>query len=862
MLHLLHRVLARLKYRNFDRDLAEELESHRAMTRAALEASGHLPDDARRRSAIALGNVTLAREDSRAMWIPLVLQQVWQDARYALRGLRRSPGFSIASIGMLAIGLGLIAGGYTVFNGLFIRGWAVADNANVFTVSARRAIEPATGSIADGFSVAAFRHVAGAARTADFVAMRNDYVEIDSDSSGRGTMTTGLFVSGNLIDVLKIPLQLGTGSVATVQGQSSVVISDRIWRRLFAATPDIVGTTAWLNGTPVVVSGITARGFEGLGPMSLDVVGALSGARQLGRSRSVRALADEDACCVSIAGRIREGWSRTDVDRELQVLTAQYRQAAALPALSVELGRTSPGDNIGRRRDGFEIILSLIGAALVLVMLLTCVNVGNLYLARSLRRKREIAVRLTLGASRARVVRQLLTEGLVMASIAGTLAYLATTGVPELLYLLEDNATATMFASDWRVAAFTAAGVMIACLVVSLTPALQTTRISWQGAMATMTAPGGGLRKAVLAVQIAVATVLVLSATLITRSIQHRLTAPADFALHTTSTVTLQAPANRGYDAKKASDIRAALTRALEQAAWPAGLADLSIGGSRGIDTSVRRPESEVDHRAKLLPLSKASFEVLAVRLVSGRWASDDPAAREATVNERLARQIWPNESPLGKSLSVGFDSRVYAVVGVARDAHLTSLQEVEPTAHIAPAFGMPSLLVRTAPGVEQKAQALIASIDPAVAVTVMPLTTSMQRTLEFRLMGAGIAGSLGVLALLLAIIGVFGVFSYLVEERRREIGIRLALGATRVGIGGALFDASRNAVVSGLLAGLALSLVAGMSLRRFLFGLSPVDPISYVVVAIVLVAAAVLATAIPVRRALRIDPAVTLKAD
>jgi predicted permease len=862
MLRLLHRLFARVRYRHFDRDLAEELEWHRAMTQASLEANGLSTDAARRRSALKLGNLTLAREESRATWIPMAWQQLWQDGRYALRGLRRSPGFSMASIGMLAVGLGLIAGGYTVFNGLFVRGWAVPDNVNVFTAHARRAVEPPTGSVTDGFTIASFNHIRAAATTADFVAMRIEYFRIHPDASARGTHTPGMFVSDNLIDVLKIPVQLGTGSVATVQGQSSIVVSDSLWRRVFGSDPGIVGRTVWLNSVPVTVSGVTARGFDGLGPRNFDVVAGLNAARQLGRGRAVQAATLETDCCVSVAGRVRAGWTRAEVEKELEIQTAQYRQAAALPSLTVELSGTTVGGAVSRRNDDLEITLGLIGAALALVMLLTCANVGNLYLARSLRRKREIAVRLSLGASRARVVRQLLTEGLVMASIAGMLAFVATTGVPDLLYLLEDNATATMFAADWRVAAFTAAGVMIACLVVSLTPALQTTRLAWQGATATMTPPSGGLRKAVLAVQIAVAAVLVLSATLITRSIQHTLTAPADFALHTTSAVMLQPPADRGYDARKAADIRAALARALEQSGWPAGLADLGIGGSRGLDTSARRPGSEVEHRSKLVPLSKAASEVLELRLASGRWPSDDPAAREAVVNERLARQLWRDEDPLGRPLVVDFDSRVYSIVGVARDAHLTSLQEVEPTIHVAPAFGMPSLLVRIGPGVEPRARALVASVDPALTVTVTPLLSSMQRTLEFRLVGAGVAATLGIIALALAIVGVFGVFSCLVEERGREIGIRLALGASRAGIGRALFDASRGAVASGLVAGLALSLVAGMSLRRFLFGLSPLDPISYLVVGTILVGAAVFATAIPLRRAMRVDPATTLKAD
>ena len=174
---------ARVKYRQFEKDLAEELESHRAMAQESIEAGGVSPDDARRRAAHALGNMTLAREDGRAMWIPLGWQQLAQDTRYALRGLRRSPGFSLAAIGMLTLGLGLVAGGYTVVNGLFVRGWAVPDNSRVFTATARRATLPATGLVDDGPSFGAFKHLRASARTADVVAMNIQYFRIHPDAA-------------------------------------------------------------------------------------------------------------------------------------------------------------------------------------------------------------------------------------------------------------------------------------------------------------------------------------------------------------------------------------------------------------------------------------------------------------------------------------------------------------------------------------------------------------------------------------------------------------------------------------------------------------------------------------------------------
>jgi hypothetical protein len=311
--------------------------------------------------------------------------------------------------------------------------------------------------------------------------------------------------------------------------------------------------------------------------------------------------------------------------------------------------------------------------------------------------------------------------------------------------------------------------------------------------------------------------------------------------------------------------LRAAIALAIEQSDVRLGVADrIPASGRAGLSTTVSRGQSPVKFRAQLVPLSTEAFGILEVTLAAGRWASNDPSAGEAVINQTLARQMWPGESAIGQTLRLSFNQRAYAIVGVARDAHLTALDEVEPMVHIAPtpSLGLPFLLARRAPGVEQKVKALVASVDPALTVTLTPLSETVRQTLQNAMVGAAIASSLGVIALGLAIIGVFGVFSYLIEERRREIGIRLALGATRTQIRLALLGAIRGAVIGGLGAGLPLSAIAGIALRPFLFGLSPADPVSYALVAVVLAAAALAATAIPVRRALRIDPAVTLRAD
>ena len=786
-----------------------------------------------------------------------MLHDLAQDARYALRFLRRAPGFSLATISMLTFGIGLVAGGYSVVNGLFLRPWPVRHSDDVVVASAERRAQPAAGRINDGFSFGAYEHIRAHARAADYVAMQRNYLRVTAQRGERiaGRVAEATYASENFVEVLGIPLQQGTGLASAPAAGPRVILSDALWRRRFNAEPDIVGRRIWLAGDqPATVVGIMAPAFDSLGTDRIDLVVDLPSITTMGRARATL-LTDPTSCCVRIAGRLRSGWTREQAREELQLLTANYRQYVAKPELTVTLRDTTPNGQTG---ETVRLLFALVGTGLLLIFLLTCANVGNLYLACSLGRRPEMAIRLSLGASRARLVRQLLTEGLVMAVLAGAGAFLVARSVPVVVFLT-DEAPASLFVPDWRVGAVTAAAVVVACLLVALTPALQTTRIAWRGATTMMSTRSGRMRGIVLAVQIAIAAVLVLSATLLVRGILHAVSAPADYALHSTTMAKVSVPAGRTYD----SALVTRLARAADASGPRHGVAVSLPGRPLGIGRSILTLPSGVELNAELLSLNRAAFDVLQVPLVAGRWASDDLQAGEALLNETLARRLSPVSSVVGQAFTLFTDRRTYVIAGIVRDAHLTAFDRVEPMVFVPPTLsGVPVLLARSGPDVERQLTALVESVDPDLGVTFAPLSETAKIALRTATGGAVVAASLGLVALLLAIVGVGGVFSYLVEEQRREIGIRLALGGSRAQIATALARACRGAVVGGLTAGLALSIAAGIVLRSFLFGLHPLDPISYAAVGVVLMASALVATALPLRRALRVDPAVTLKTD
>jgi predicted permease len=568
-----------------------------------------------------------------------------------------------------------------------------------------------------------------------------------------------------------------------------------------------------------------------------------------------------------VFGRLQKGVTAEQARAELDVLSRQFRSALAMEAPGLLLSDTRPFSADENFREQLP-TQSLMLLALFLVMLLACANAGNLVLAKTVARRPEIAIRLSLGASRWRVARQLITETFVLALLAGSAAlYLAAT-VPALLFRLLGGMIEIRnygaYAPDALVFAFTLLMSIVACAFASLGPVLHATRgteigIGKDRALGGPASPG--LRVALLAMQIALSTVLLLCAGLLTRAISHAMSLDPGFTIAGIQEVSLEVPRSAPTDALPR--IRDTLTTA---GLPPMAFSSLRPITSARMDIGVRHPNqrSEKNRRLVLRQVSASYFGVLGIRFLAGRPFGDRGDGHELVVSQSAARQLWPNDDPIGKRLLSGADAQTEAhdVVGVVADVPTTTLTKLEPVIYEPMRVGNVVLIRDLSPAVSARITSLVQSTVPGASAYSRPLVEDVRDSLRNVVIGSRIAWVLGLLALLLAMLGAFGVFASMVEERRREIGVRMALGARGSQVVRLVLHGATLPVLAGLALGVVLSLIVTPLLRRSLYGMSRFDAIAYLEIAGLLLASALAATWIPAARAIRVEPAITLRGD
>ena len=868
MPNLLQRLRARLRNRRFDEDLADELRLHEELKREELEAGGMSAAEARARARRALGNVTLMREQSRGVWILPWIESVGQDLRYAIRTLRRQPLHSLTAIVVLALAISLNTSLFTAFKAIALEEWPVRDPGKVVRVWARSEGRQ-VGASPDEYRFLR-AHVTSLSGLAAHTPPRH---ALRLQAAGRADASVaGAWASANFFDVLRVGFQLGSGFIAADDDagnrRAPLVISHSAWRAHFGSDPGVIGLPVSVMDQSFTIVGVLEPRFEGLHIpvalwMPLSAMSSDPGAGGVGWQAPNSA-----NCCIQMVGRLAPGRTHRQSREELQLLHERFSATARYPSGRVEVFGTS--DFASRGAVAYSTFAAM-GTAVLLVLVLACANVGNLQLARGLGRGREIATRLALGASRHRIVRQLLTEGLVITSVAGAIAMAVAVVLPPVIFRLNGDELPpylqTRLLPDGRNVLFTFGVCLLSCLVFALAPAIHATRLRIPlGALGrASTRPSRfPLRSVLLATQIAVCTVLLAGAGLITRAIMQTMNADPGFAIDGVQLVSVGLPPGTAGKDRQAL-IRGTLT-ALEHQGGDAVAVALfqPIESARSVLRIARRGSQpqRVDNVLKR-PVSAGYFDVLGIPFVDGQMFPAG-ARSEAVVNEAFARAYFPGASPLGQTVDEvdrnGATERSYVIAGIVKDAYLTGFERIDPVIFIPDNVG--TFLTRGGPAGVERIRAAALSLNPSAIVTVRPLRDNIRKYLEESRTGAVLAWAIGLLGLTLATVGVFGVFAYAVEERRREIGVRLALGAARQQIVRMLLLTSGRAMILGLAAGLVLSLGCGPLLRAYLFGLSPLDPIAYGMVTLLLAAAGGLATVIPARRACRVDPAVTLRED
>jgi predicted permease len=854
-----------IRQRRIEAELAEEMASHRAMA-----------------GDRAFGSALRAHEDSRAVWIAPWLDSLWQDVSYAARGLRRQPAITAVIVLVLGTVIGLHTTLVTVITGVLLRPWpGISDASTVVTIYL-----VGQNGRAGGFRMADYRLVVDRARSlSGIAAMTPEEVRVgDSRGDERARSTAALLVSGNFFDLLGIGVTAGRGIVPADDRDGApaavAVLGYDFWRSHFSGDPTVVGRTLRIDDRVFTIVGVVSRAFNGSEPAygkSLYLplaAGALLGSATTGPPAPSGETRER---VLELVGRLAPGSARADAEAELRVLSGELARAFDAKPIGALVTGTSFASHPDRRNATQPLIAAaLVSAGLLLVWLTACANIGNLQLARAAARVREIGIRLSLGASRARIVRQLLTEGFVVALGASAMGVAAAYQLPFLILRAVGNAEQSfpfVVTPDALVLAYAIVAAALSTVAFGLAPALQATRTDVSSALNLregLPRSSSRLRNGLLAVQVALSVTLLASAGLLVRGTrQHAQSFDAGFAVDELTVVGFDLPAGAYNDAR-----RRALVADLMQAlrGLPPGAVDAFGFGTweptfimRGFRMPVRRPgQSRAQARdVTSMQISVGYLDALRIPIVAGRdFAPSDVTRRVAIINETMARQYWPDEHPVGQTFFSNGAEPV-EVVGVMRDAHTHSLYTVPPIFYEPLRDGrpMPTLLVRSrARTIASDLAGVVARVDPRVQPRIAPLASSLEARLKEMRIGPLLAGALGLFALVLATVGLSGVFGYAVSQRTREIGIRLALGAQPSAVVRLILGGHSRAVLVGLAIGLLGALAASAVLGNRLHGVSPLDPLTYLGVSAILTVAGLSATYLPARRAVRVDPVDALR--
>jgi predicted permease len=815
---------------------------------------------------------------------------VWQDLRYALRVLARSPGFAAVAILSLTLGIGANTTIFTLTKAVFLKSIPVPDPDRLIVLY----------STQQARSGALQQYLPSSYLNARDIREKNDVFSgvsiiiptgLSLEISSKQTNVFAELVNANFFDVVGVRPVVGRGFLPEEDqspgGHPVAVLSYALWNRQFGADPKIVGRTILLDQQDYTVVGVAPASFHDAGalgspnvwiPMAMHDQ-ALNGiVKQWFNMRGAR--------IAGMVGRLKPGVSFAQADASIHALSAhlQEQYPTENAGRSVNLVPISQTNIPPAQRSVFLLAGMLLMVIVGLVLLIACANVANLLLARASQRQREIAIRLSLGASRLRLARQLLTESFVLALAAGALGVAFAYGGRNLIVsLLPAGLVARLDLSlDGRVLLFTFALALVATFLFGLAPALQATRPSRMNALKDRTAaPTGsvrwyGLRGILVMVQVALSLIALVAAGLFIHSLSNAQQIDPGFEVKHEAILALNT-ASEHYTQPQAEQF---YQQVVERLRGLPMVADAAISDSQPFSGGTQRTtfpqgvDTSDPRNGRLTPVIAVQpgfFRTAGMTLVRGRDftdADDSSSAMVAVVNRALVDSLWPGQNPLGKHLHFLQTTWDVTVVGEVNTVkYLTLGEPPQPIVyfplkqHFAPAV---SIYVRTKgdPGAALPTlRAAIQSVAPSIRLqNSSTVAERLQLSLTPPRIGAELLGSFGLLALLLAAIGTYGVMSYSVSQRTQEIGVRMALGARPLDVLGLVIRGGMAMVLAGILAGLLVSTLLTRSMSRLLYGIGAFDPLSSFATCALLILVAMAACWVPARRAARVDPSISLR--
>jgi predicted permease len=891
-----------------DRDLNDEVAFDLAAEAEERIRSGIPREQAERESRRDFGNVLLLKEDVREVWGWTWLERLGQDLCYGWRTLRQNPLFTVMAVLSLALGIGATTVIFSAVNGLLLKTVPVSHPENLVRIRWTGANDMMNGQSSYGYiekgggstlSYPMYQELRASNQTlSDLIAFAPSGNQLNVIADGQAEIGTGLLVSGNYYGVLGVAPELGRVITPEDDRAAAVpvaVISSAYWRGRFGADPRIVGKAITVNSVEVTIIGVIPSAFTGIqraGDDLPDVTFPLALDMPLGgRAR----LSTATEWWVEVMGRLRPGFTPQQVQGNLdgvfqqtsqdgwnsylgsltpaQRSLSRYQNRTKVPHLLVDSG--SRGMYLPSPADIQPVtILSIV---VVLILLIVCANVANLLLSRAATRQKEISVRLSLGATRLRLIRQLLTESVLLSAIGGLLGMLVTYWGRTLI----PGITTEKAQIDWRVFGFMAALSLLTGIAFGLAPALRATRSNLAGDLKEAGRSISGTRsllsKSLIVAQVAISLVLLIAAGLFLQTLGNLKGVDVGFNSRNILMFRLN-PSLNGYDQSRIASIYQQISESLRSIP---GVRTVSLtnrpqlkNGNSAESIFVQGHEAEHagDNLIMRTAVSPDFFAAMGIPLLVGRVPTerDDLAApKVAVINEAAARKYFAGASPVGQRFGYFAEgSGVTEVIGVVRDAKYNSLRDPAPPIQYVPLlqqkFSSVIFVLRTAPeptSVLGAVRSAVRQVDPNLPLTDVSTQTERIEELFGQERVFAVAYTVfGVLALLLACIGLFGLMSYSVARRTNEMGIRMALGAQASVVIRLVMRESLILVFLGVIVGLSAALAASRLITTLLFGLSSTDVGTIAVAVTIMIVVSVLAGYLPARRASRVDPLTALR--